>query len=224
MPPIYLRRILLPIRCAVILLWTSADSILVLHSALLCVALCEALMGASLMPQTHSPPIIAPLEFIVCVTCRSSFTTALVRVSKAFNTQVLLYYPSDSHRDTWWYGDTSRVAIFNMAMFVFSPSPPFSVTCLSLPSQFTVQPSGVYTLRVCLAVAYTHTPRFTHIWARSKGTKGRKECLPARDWDCFGVFLLYVFSDNMEYCVLKGFLVVLLIQHCTSEGKVALCK
>lgn len=33
--------------------------------------------------------------------------------------------------------------------------------------------------------------------------------------------IFYVFFDNMEYCFLNGFLMVLLIQHCASEGKEA---
>lgn len=37
---------------------------------LLSLALCQDLMAASLTSQTHSPPIIAPAEFTVCVTCR----------------------------------------------------------------------------------------------------------------------------------------------------------
>ncbi len=72
---------------------TFAQSAFALRADLLSPALCQALIVAPHTPQTHSPPIIAPAGFIVCVTCRSGFTTDLVRVSKAFNTEVLRYRP-----------------------------------------------------------------------------------------------------------------------------------
>lgn len=72
---------------SVFLLVILCFDIITLHTDLLSPALGQALMAASLTPQTHSPPIIAPPEFIVCVTCRPSFTIALVRVSKSFNAE-----------------------------------------------------------------------------------------------------------------------------------------
>lgn len=207
---------------------TFSYSIFVRQSYLLSLTLCQALMVASLTPQTHSPPIIAPPEFIVCVTCRPSFTTALVRVSKAFNTGVLLYCPRpspllNSHRDTWWYEDTSGWQYLTWRCSFFHP-PSFQRHLLTLPSLprpnlLSNRPGSTHSVYVLRRCAHSHLT----FKARLKERKEVKSVF-LRETGIVLEYNFYVFSDSMEYCFLKGFLVVLLIQHCTSEGRVALCK
>lgn len=137
---------------SVFLLVILCFDIITLHTDLLSPALGQALMAASLTPQTHSPPIIAPPEFIVCVTCRPSFTIALVRVSKSFNAEAWLYCPpTHAHRDTWRLQDTSGWQYLTWRCSFFHP-PSFQRHLLTLPSlpraQITVQPSAVYALTV----------------------------------------------------------------------------
>jgi len=88
-------------------------------------------------------------------------------------------------------------------------------------AQFTVQPSRAYALGIRFAVV--HTLRLD-ICARLLGTEGRKEYFPWRDLDYFGDSMFHIFPDNMRCGTLKGFLVILLVQQCTSEGRIVSCK
>lgn len=112
------------VRCIVTLIMDFR--ILVLHSVLRS-TVCQVLMVASLTPQTNNPSIIAPSEFTVCVTCLPSFTTALERVSKAFNIEVPLYPTPTSNRDTCWCKDPSRWQYLTWQCSFFT-LPRFSVT------------------------------------------------------------------------------------------------
>lgn len=103
--------------------------------ALLSITLCQVLTVASATPQTRSPSIIALPEFTMCVTCRPSTTTALVRDSVAFSTEVLPYpllIPTPLG-DTCWHGDTSGWQHLTWRCSFFHP-PFFRRRPLTLPS------------------------------------------------------------------------------------------
>lgn len=91
---------------------------------------------------------------------------------------------------------------------------------ITLPAQFTVQPSRVHTVGVCLVEVYTRT---LNVRARRKKRKGVQSVFLQETGIVF-LSIFYGFAGNMDYRFLNGFLVVLLIQHCTSEGRVALYK
>lgn len=61
---------------------------------------------------------------------------------------------------------------------------------------------------------------YTLAWHRGKAI-GRKVVARVsscgRSWSTWSVF--YISFDNMEYRVLNGYLMVLLIQHCISKGR-----
>lgn len=150
-----------------------------LHRGLISLLLRQALMVPSLTPQTRSPPIIAPPEFTVCVTCRPCFTTALVRVSKAFDTRVLLYVETPQRHLA--VRRNLLVAIFNMAVFVFHP-PSFRRHPLTSPSLWK---GPIY----CPAKGSLHTRFMSCGGVRTHAGRLSKDLKPGIYMYVFGCFL-----------------------------------
>lgn len=140
-----------------------------LHSVLPSLTPCQTLTKASVTPRTHSPAIIAPPEFIVCVTCCPSSPSSLVRGSEAFITEVLLYCSQPPQRHLVVRRHL-MVALFNTVMFLFFTLSTASPTNISLPAQahFTVELSRVYKFSVHPTVLCTLT---LDIWTTPKERK-----------------------------------------------------